>query len=88
MSRQYHESQIDLYIKFDQSKLLAFLMATDNYPPFKAAEMCRNSGLHREQAYLYFKTGKTEEAITVLIENCCDNLAGVIELAVQFDVGD
>ena len=48
MSRQYHESQIELYIKFDQPKLLAFLMATDNYPPFKAAEMCRNAGLHRE----------------------------------------
>ena len=82
MSRQYHESQIELYIKFDQPKLLAFLMATENYAPFRAAEMCRNAGLHREQAYLNFKTGKTEEAISVLIEKCCDNLAGVIELAV------
>ena len=23
-----------------------------------------------------------------MIENCCDNLAGVIELAVKFDVGN
>lgn len=59
-----------------------FLQSTDNYPPFKAAEMCHNAGMHREQAYLHFKTGKTEEAISVLIDNCCDNLAGVIDLAV------
>ena len=65
-----------------------FLQSTDNYPPFKAAELCRNAGLHREQAYLYFKTGKTAEAIAVLIENCCDNLAGVIELAVMYEVSD
>ena len=65
-----------------------FLQKADNYPPFKAAEMCRNAGLHREQAYLYFKTGKTEDAINVLIDNCCDNLAGVIELAVKFEVGN
>ena len=74
--------QIELYIKFDQGKLMNFLQSTDNYPPFKAAEMCRNAGMHREQAYLYFKTGKTEDAISVLIDNCCDNLAGVIDLAV------
>ena len=37
---------------------------------------------------MYFKTGKSEDAISVLTENCCDNLAGVIDLAVQFDVGD
>ena len=41
-----------------------------------------------EQAYLYFKTGKTDEAISVLIENCCDKISGVIDLAVKFDVGD
>jgi len=67
---------------------MPFLQAADKYPPFKAAEMCRNAGLHMEQAYLHFKTGKTEEAISVLIENCCDNIAGVIDLAVKFDVGD
>ena len=33
---------------------------------------------------MYFKAEKTEEAISVLINNCCDNLEGVIELAVQF----
>ena len=88
MSRQYHEKQVELYIKFDQTNLMNFLQNADNYPPFKAAEMCRNSNLHREQAYLYFKTGKTDEAISVLIENCCDNLAAVVELAVKFDVGD
>lgn len=37
---------------------------------------------------MYFKTGKTAEAIAVLIENCCDNLAGVIELAVMYEVSD
>ena len=82
MSRQYHEKQIDLYIKFDQAKLLSFLMATDVYQPHKAAEKCQDAGLYREQAYLLFKTGNAEEAIQVLIEKCCDNLAGVIELAV------
>ena len=82
MSRKYHEQQIELYIKHDQGNLMAFLQSTDSYPPFKAAELCRTAGLYREQAYLQFKTGKTEEAISVLIENCCDNLAGVIDLAV------
>ena len=82
MSRHYHSSQIELYIKFDQPKLLAFLIATDDYAPFKTAELCRDAGLHREQAYLYLKTGKTDDAISVLIDKCCDNLAGVIELAV------
>ena len=37
---------------------------------------------------MYFKTGKSQEAIDVLIENCCDNLPGVIDLAVQFEVGE
>ena len=88
MSKQYHESQIELYIKFAPGDLMDFLQAADSYPPFKAAEMCRSAGLHREQAYLYFKTGKKDEAINVMIENCCDNLSGVISLAVKFDVGD
>ncbi len=52
MSREYHEQQIELYIKHDQGKLMQFLQSTDSYPPFKAAELCRNAGLYREQAYL------------------------------------
>ena len=88
MSRKFHEKQIELYIKFDPGKLMNFLQSSDSYPPFRAAELCRDAELYREQAYLYFKTGKSEDAISVLTENCCDNLAGVIDLAVQFDVGD
>ena len=65
-----------------------FLQNTDSYPPFKAAELCKEAKLHKEQAYLYFKTGKNDEAIGVLIDNCCDNIKEVIDLAVQFDIGD
>lgn len=63
---------------------MAFLQSNDTYPRNWAADLCQKAGLHREQAYLYFKAEKTEEAISVLINNCCDNLEGVIELAVQF----
>ena len=72
LTRKYHEQQIELYIKYGASDLMAFLQSTDTYRPFWAADLCRNQGLHREQAYLYFKTGKTEDAISVLIDNCCD----------------
>ena len=48
MSRKYHEKQIELYIKFAPLDLMGFLQATDSYPPFRAAELCRNEGLHRE----------------------------------------
>ena len=82
MSKQYHEMQIPLYIQFDSPKLMNFLQATENYPPFKAAELCKQAKLHKEQAYLYIKTGKVDEAVNVLVENCSDNMKEVIDLAV------
>ena len=81
---KYHERQIELYVKYGPRDLMTFLQSTDTYRPNWAADLCQKAGLHREQAYLYFKTDKTQEAISVLIDNCCDQLEGVIELAVQF----
>ena len=63
MSRHYNERQIELYIRFDKPKLMQFLQVADNYSPFKAVDMCRDAGLYKELAFLYFKTGKTDEAI-------------------------
>ena len=65
-----------------------FLQSTENYPPFKAAELCKKANLHKEQAYLYIKIGKMDEAVNVLVENCGDNMKEVIDLAVKFDIND
>ena len=80
--------QIPLYIKYDSGKLMNFLQSTENYPPFKAAELCKAAKLHKEQAYLYIKTGKVDEAVNVLVENCSDNMKEVVDLAVQFGIND
>ena len=63
LSRQYHSLQIELYIVYDKKKLLNFLQSTDAYPPMKAIEMCKTAHLHKEVAYIYFKIGKSDEAI-------------------------
>ena len=44
--------------------------------------------MHKEQAYLYIKTGKTDDAVNVLVENCSDNMKEVVDLAVQFGIND
>ena len=44
--------------------------------------------MHKEQAYLYIKTGKIDDAVNVLVENCSDNMKEVVDLAVQFGIND
>ena len=58
-----------------------FLKNTDTYDSFQAAAKCGAAGLFKEQAYLYLKTGKNQEAINVLAENCSEKLNDVVSLA-------
>lgn len=88
LSRAYHEQQISLYIRFDKDNLMPFLQQTDSYPPFKAAEACKEAGMSKEQAYLCFKNGKEAEAVRVLIDHCSEDIQTVIDLAVMFEVSD
>jgi len=48
---------------YDKKKLLSFLQSTDAYPAMKAIGMCKAARLHKEVAYIYFKMGKSDEAI-------------------------
>ena len=48
IARKHHESQIELYIKFDSCKLLAFLRKTESYDHQRAAEFCGKRGKFKE----------------------------------------
>jgi len=44
--------------------------------------------MFKELAYLNIRTGNIKAAVNVLIENCGEDLASVVELAVAFDISD
>ena len=44
--------------------------------------------MFKELAYLKIKSGNTKAAVNILIENCGEDLASVVELAVAFDISD
>ena len=48
IARKHHESQIELYIKFDSCKLLAFLRRTESYDHLQAAVLCGKKGMFKE----------------------------------------
>jgi len=60
---------------------------TDAYDPFKAADLCSEQGMYKEQAYLLIKVGNRAEARKVLID-LCENVSEVIEMAVKFNIND
>jgi len=88
LSRSYHSMHLELIIKYDPSKLMNFLQLSDSYKDFDALEQCKTAKLYKEQAFLFIKIGKTEEAVQILIDHCCDNLKEVVDLAVQFNISD
>lgn len=52
------------------------------------AKECQNKGMFKEQAYLLIKNGNIEAGVNVMVENCGDDLASVIDLAVAFNISD
>lgn len=70
LSKQYHQMQVGLYIKFDKSKLLKFLSTVEAYNALEVATLCQENGLYKEYAFIQIKLGNKEVAIQTLIENC------------------
>ena len=68
LSKEYHSSQVELYLKYNKAKLMQLLLGTDAYSPQKAEELCKAYGMHIERAFLLIKLGNKEEAVKILIE--------------------
>lgn len=66
---------------------MPFLLSTDAYSAEKAAELCKQYMMYKEEAYLQNKLGNKEEAVRVLIDEC-PNVSEVIQLAVKFHIND
>ena len=74
---------IALYCKFKQEKLLDFLINYSDYDENEAIKVCREYNLFKEEAYLYAKMQREDEAFNVLVKNSA-NLTDTIEFVLQF----
>lgn len=48
ISKEFHQQQVELYIKYSKEKLMFFLQNTDAYSTQKACDLCKEHGLYKE----------------------------------------
>ena len=72
LAAPFHDMQVQLYAKYDTSKLLEFLKISLNYSIPEAYEICEQLDLVPEMVYLLGKMGNSRKALMLLIERVAD----------------
>ncbi|AET40274.1 Vps41p Ecym_5534 [Eremothecium cymbalariae DBVPG len=69
-----HETKlVELYSKYEPSKLLEFLKRNTGYDIERAIEVCESKGVHyQELIYLWGKIGETKKALSLIIDKLND----------------
>ncbi|XP_030377032.1 vacuolar protein sorting-associated protein 41 homolog [Scaptodrosophila lebanonensis] len=77
----FHSKLVELYVKFDRSKLLPFLRRSKHYAIQDALAICKSENLYPEMVYLLGCMGGVEavEALNIIIYKIKD-----IEMAIEF----
>lgn len=70
--QQYHMLMVRLFAEYEPKGLLSFLKASERYPLVDALGVCQQRGLDEEEAYLLGRSGRTLEALTILLERLGD----------------
>ena len=78
---------ITLYCKYKKTGLFDFMIKFSNFDETKGIELCHEHSLFKEEAYLYAKMEREQEAIEALIKNCT-NLTETVDYALQFKISD
>ena len=63
---------VELFAQYDRDLLMAFLQASSLYSFDKAAEICTRMGYTSELVLIYSKTGQTERALMLIIDEIGD----------------
>lgn len=79
MVSNFSNDMIELYVKFDRSKLLSYLIKSDSYDIDHAISLCEKNEYTEELIYLLGKIGQLEQALKLIINDLNDP-----ELAIDF----
>ncbi len=54
-------------IMHDRDEVLLVLCSSEDYEPLEVAELCKQAGLWREEAFLRIKVGNVAEAVEMVL---------------------
>lgn len=69
---QFADLMVEMYIRYDRTKLLSFLERFDTYNLPKTIDLCREHKLVSELVYLLGRVGQTEEALKLIVTELKD----------------
>lgn len=72
IAHEFHEYQIELYAKYDYTKLLPFLRQSNYYPLEKALAICEQRCLYPEMVFILGRMGNHKQALHLLIDQIGD----------------
>lgn len=78
-SGKFHKQLLNLYPKYDRSKLLPFLKSSKNYSIQDAYDICKRESFYPEMVYLLDQMGNTKEALTIIMHKMND-----VQMAIEF----
>ncbi|GAB5371679.1 hypothetical protein AAMO2058_001600500 [Amorphochlora amoebiformis] len=79
LGAEFHNRQVELYVQFDQKKLLYFLQNSNFYHQETALKLCKDAKLHHEEVYILTRMGSTQSALMVIINKLKD-----VKQAIEF----